>query len=381
MVVIFIGLNNRRQIYLEQHLQNRRHCPKILMVNGNRLSISSGATPGPSHFDSRHRLRNNLDIAMIDHGKNLNFGADLVTFSDHRFWGVEGQTSIVDLANRTPQLFWDTLLNSVQASGVSGIETTFPPFNWEGAAAAYGTRDEFVTQMTRRGLQLVSGYFSEVERSSNVDDLETQALILKQAEVYAGFIRDCGGNVMVAGMPMRKSPRQEPECFFDLGAAKSLADFVNRLGSTVARHGVRLALHTEAHSVFGMSRDVDLLMLLTDPVYVDFCPDTAHLIMAGADPLRVVERHRERMVIAHWKDAKGPMPADTPIDEHIHDRHREYFCGFGTGRVDWQGWIQLLRNADYRGWAILELDAAPDPVGQISAGLQLIRKTLQATVS
>ncbi len=41
------------------------------------------------------------------------------------------------------------------------------------------------------------------------------------------------------------------------------------------------------------------------------------------------------MIIAHWKDARGPMPADTPIDKHIHERHQPYFCSFGLGRVDW----------------------------------------------
>lgn len=318
---------------------------------------------------------------MIDHSQNLNYGADLVTFSDPRFWGVDSQRAIADLALEKPQFFWDTLLDSVRASGASGIETTFPPFNWEGAAAAYGTRNAFVGQMARHGLHLASGYFSQVERSFDIDNLANQTQILRCAEDFAGFISECGGTVMVAGMPMRKTPHREPACYFDLDAAKSLADFVNRLGAAVARYGVRLALHTEAHSVFAMPRDVDLLMLITDPVYVHFCPDTAHLVIAGGDPLQVVEHHKERMVIAHWKDAKGPMPADTPIDDSIHERHRDYFCSFGSGSVDWQSWIKFLSRINYRGWAILELDAAIDPVGQISAGLQLVREMQLAVVS
>jgi sugar phosphate isomerase/epimerase len=70
------------------------------------------------------------------------------------------------------------------------------------------------------------------------------------------------------------------------------------------------------------------------------------------------------------------MPADTPIDEHIHDRHRHYFCGFGLGRVDWPAWARLLRDRGYEGWAILELDAAPDPVRDIASGLTLVRQAL-----
>jgi sugar phosphate isomerase/epimerase len=70
------------------------------------------------------------------------------------------------------------------------------------------------------------------------------------------------------------------------------------------------------------------------------------------------------------------MPADTPIDKHIHERHQPYFCSFGLGRVDWPAWIRLLRDRGYEGWAILELDAAPDPVRDIANGLTLVRQGL-----
>lgn len=307
---------------------------------------------------------------------NITFGVDLVTFFHPGFWGVDGYDDIVGHARARPRAFWDKLLDGIEASGVTGVEPTFSPFNWRDAVATYGSVDGFANELSRRGLSLASGFFAELEDGTTMADQDVQARILASARDYAAFIAACGGDAMVIGLPMRKSPHADPPLFVDLRMVEALAGFLNRLGALVAKEGVRLALHTEAHSTFSTSRDVDLFMMLTDPVYVSFCPDTAHLIVAGADPLEVVKRHKERMVIAHWKDALGPMPADTPIDESIHERHRPYFCGFGVGRVDWHAWARLLRDIKFRGWAILELDAAPDPVADIAAGHAFVRSAL-----
>src|SRR5262245_6195311 len=240
---------------------------------------------------------------------NLKFGVDLVTFFHPGFWGLAGYDVIVAEAKARPRAFWDKILDAVAEAGVTGIEPTFSPFDWRDAVKTYGSIEGFARELDRRGLSVASGFFAELEHGSSIADPEVQAKILASAGEYAAFIKACGGDAMVIGLPMRKSPGAEPPLFVDIRLATELADFLNRLGALVAKEGVRLALHTEAHSMFSTARDVDLFMLLTDPAYVSFCPDTAHLIVAGADPLDVIRRHKERMVIAHWKDALGPMPA------------------------------------------------------------------------
>ena len=51
-----------------------------------------------------------------------------------------------------------------------------------------------------------------------------------------------------------------------------------------------------------------------------------------------------------------------PIDETIYARQVQWFAPVGQGIVDWPGWLRLLREMRYTGWAVFELDAAPDPV-------------------
>ena len=307
---------------------------------------------------------------------NLRFGVDLVTFFHPGFWGVDSYDAIVEHAKDQPRQFWDKILDSVQASGVTGVELTFSPFNWQDAIKIYGSVKAFSAELSARGLQLASGFFAELEASGDFTETAAQAAVIAKAEQYADFIKACGGDVMVIGAPMRQTPGEEPVHFRDFDQAKVIADFLNRLGAILYKKGVKLAVHTEAHSIFAAARDVDLLMLLTDPAYVHMCPDTAHIILEGSDPIQLVDRHHERLIIAHWKDAIGKMPADTPIGADIHERHRPFFCGFGLGRVDWPAWIRLLRDRQFNGWAILELDAAVDPVGDIANGLTLVRQAL-----
>lgn len=312
---------------------------------------------------------------MSSSGK-LKFGVDLVTFFHPGFWSGDDHAAVAEFARRTPRLFWSRVLDGVAASGVSGVELTFPPFDWKSAVATYGSVGGFAEALASRGLHLAGGFFNDIASADDPADAVTQKMIVEVAVDYADFLAACGGEVMVAGLPLRPSPGAMPLRFFDMNQAQRLADLVNRVGAQVASRGVKLALHTEAHSVFAMARDIDLMLLLTDPAYVHFCPDTAHMVLAGGDPVQIVERHQERVVIAHWKDAIGPMPVDTPIGADIHDRHRPYFCRLGTGRVDWPAWSRLLRDRGFAGWAILELDAAPNPVGDIADGLAFVRQAL-----
>ena len=320
---------------------------------------------------------------MTTAAKNIDLGVDLVTFFHPSFWRVKTYAEIIDYAAASPRPFWEEILDSMAAAEVPGLELTFSPFHWEDAVQTFGSVGKFADALSTRGLKLASGFLVDLARHAG-DEAATgdrRSAILEQTRRYAGFIRACGGEVMVAGMPMRKTWSAEPPLFVNLRTAEAVADLANEMGAATLREGVRLALHTEAHSVFCTARDVDLFLMLTDPTYVFFCPDTAHLLVAGADPLKVVERHLDRVAIAHWKDAIGPAPLEIVIDEHIHEKHRPYFRRLGAGRMDWPAWIRLMRDARFKGWAILELDAVPDPVAEMRACRSFVETVLAPTYS
>jgi sugar phosphate isomerase/epimerase len=321
-----------------------------------------------------------LDQAAREVTMSLEFAVDLITFYHPDFWKLPSRDEVKVFAREHPKAFWDRLLDSAQASGVTGIELTFSPFNWQDAVRTYGSVDDFAQQLSSRHLSIASGFFADFPDGRDLTDATIQAGVIERAALYAEFLKTCGAGALVLGLPMRKSPLAPDAFFVDLAYVSTLASFLNRLGKAVLERGIKLAIHTEAHSVFSTPRDVDLFLTLTDPTYVSFCPDTAHLVLTGADPIEVVHRHQDRVLIAHWKDAVGPMPADTPIDEQIHQRHKPYFCRLGTGRVDWFAWIRLLRDAKYSGWAVLELDAIADPVAEIIGSRKFVEQALLPTL-
>jgi sugar phosphate isomerase/epimerase len=300
------------------------------------------------------------------------FGVDLITFYHPEFWGVGDYEEIVVLAEKDPLALWTRILDGVQAAGIELIEMTFPPADCKSAIAAYGSAAAFRRELESRGLGLKSGFYIALDWNEATD----RHAAADDAAAYAEFIRDAGGDTMVVGPPMRTSRDAVPPKFIDHAYMSNVADILHHVGDATLRQGVRTAVHTEAHSIFCTQRDVDLLMTLTDPEYVFMCPDTGHLTLSGADPTRVMEHHRDRMIIAHWKDAIGPMPAGIPIDEAIHLSHREYFRRVGAGAIDWFRWTELARHADLSGVTLLELDAVPDPVADMIAAREYISTAL-----
>jgi len=305
------------------------------------------------------------------------FGVDLITFYHPEFWSVGTYDDIVDLRKADPLAMWHRILDAVTEAGIELIEMTFPPADWHSAIEAFGSATAFRRELESRGLGLKSGFHIALDWSESTDRMAAA----DDAAAYAEFIRDAGGDTMVIGPPMRRSRDAVPPMFVDHRYMENIADILHHVGDATLRLGVRSAVHTEAHSIFCTRRDVDLLMTLTDPEYVFMCPDTGHLTLSGSNPTEVMAHHRERMIISHWKDAVGRMPAGIPIDDDVHFAHREYFRRVGAGGIDWFSWAELMRKTDVAGVTLLELDAVPDPVADMIAAREYISMALDFTAS
>jgi sugar phosphate isomerase/epimerase len=308
----------------------------------------------------------------------LRFGVDLITFYHPGFWGAEDREGFERIAAGDPRRFWERTAESAAAAGISGVEVTFPPGDWQTAVNAFGSTPAFLEFLGSSRISVISGFFDGFERHPDLMEPATQRRIIDDAVAYSRFLRESGGPVLVAGMPMRQMGTAEKPKFVDLDYAKAIADLINRVGAATLSEGVRLALHPEVGSVFCLRRDIDLFLALTDPVYVDFCPDTAHIFLGGVSPVDVLDAHHERVTIAHWKDAVGKWPNDDQSNVDRFELEARYFRRVGTGNVDWPGWVRGMEKADFEGWAILELDAANNPVEQMTAAREFVEELLQS---
>ncbi|HEV2529023.1 MAG TPA: sugar phosphate isomerase/epimerase [Thermomicrobiales bacterium] len=304
----------------------------------------------------------------------IRFATDLCTFYDPRYWGASGEgyadiDGLFDWGTWDPARFWARILDDVAAAGLDGIEITWGPGGWTSALAAYGSAEGFARDVADHGLEVCAGYLStrdpQTGRQTDLMNPADHDTILAAVDGYAAFLAACGASVMVASPPLRTSRDASPPVFVDLAAVEPVASMFNRMGATAARHGVDLAVHPESFSWLRNSRDADLFMLLTDPTYVGLCPDAAQFTVGGSDPIEILRRHRDRVTLTHWKDATGPAPRDTPIDERIYETQIQWFAAVGQGVVDWPGWARTLRDIGYYGWAVFELDGATDPVADL----------------
>ena len=122
-------------------------------------------------------------------------------------------------------------------------------------------------------------------------------------------------------------------------------------------------------------------MDLTDPTLVYLIADTAHLTLGGIDPVKFVRDWYPRIAGVHLKDTepkysvakagwKGPAPSR---EEHA---RVNLYKNFGTGGVDFAGFIQALRERGYDSWVSLDFDPLRPGEGEIEGTMSMRRTYL-----
>jgi inosose dehydratase len=91
---------------------------------------------------------------------------------------------------------------------------------------------------------------------------------------------------------------------------------------------------------------------------VEFCLDTGHMVIGGADPVWFSEAHAKRVAHSHLKDvdlvwAKKVQDGEiTYYDAVVQGMYRP----LGKGDVDIRAIVRNLLLAGYQGWFVLEQD-------------------------
>ncbi|MGP4043851.1 sugar phosphate isomerase/epimerase family protein [Streptomyces sp. 2A115] len=301
------------------------------------------------------------------------FATDIVTFYHPGFWGLDSADAVRDWAVKNPERFWERVMDALADAGVTGIELTFAPGDIDSALRAFGDAPSFRRELAARGLSVVSAFIAASEYP-DWRHSENLSAIVADAERRAAFLADVGAEILVAGLPMRATFGTRPPFFVDAAYMSRMADIAHVVGEAVARHGVKLAFHTESNSTLWYERDIDLFMALTDPRYVSLCPDSCHIALGGGDPVAVARRHSQRIALAHWKDAVKPIDVQLTIDETVFAQQQPYMTELGTGIVDWRGWAAAMSLTPGADTVLIELDEAADPVAALRAGVAVAKE-------
>ena len=146
-------------------------------------------------------------------------------------------------------------------------------------------------------------------------------------------------------------------------------------------YGLRAVFHPHVGAFIETEAEIDRLMHETDPRYLNLCLDTAHCMYGGGDPLAVCRRWSDRLQYLHLKECKYDVLQTVRANswDYFKAVELDVFPEIGQGSVDFAALLELLRELDYEGWAVVEQDILPnrgmDPLASARRNLAFLRET------
>ena len=260
-------------------------------------------------------------------------------------WGVDGSPGWGHLMDA------DRVLAEMQEVGLKATE--LGPDGYLPANPA-----ELAGKLAGYELELVGGFVPVVLHLPDrvADSLDYFA---RACKTLAG----CGSSVVVlaAGSGLdgydRSIDMSEDEWRVFLENMQKVVDIAEDAGLVTAFH---------QHWGMAIEQPKHVHRLIEDST-VDFCLDTGHLFLGGADPTEIARAAAGRVSHVHLKDVDGAMA------ERVRARTLPFrqanidgiFVPLGDGAINFQTFIQTLEDAGFDGWYVLEqdcvLDADPAP--------------------
>lgn len=223
------------------------------------------------------------------------------------------------------------------------------------------TPEKAASILKRHGLQVASGFFHGQFHQPGQRDA-----LLREGRLQAEFSRAIGQTCLFASAyvspPERFAiagrVRPDDETSLDEAELEIMARLLEEIARLWLDFGVRMCFHPHVATFVEAPWEIERLLELTDPGLVRFGPDTGHLLLGGADPIDVIERHFERVHALHIKDAR------LEVMERARREGLDYrqtcalgvWTEIGSGDIDFPRLFKLLENRNWSGWVIVETD-------------------------
>jgi sugar phosphate isomerase/epimerase len=247
-------------------------------------------------------------------------------------WGLGS-----NLWNYFPRVPFTDILDVMKDTGFIGIRLTQFPQILE----TYNiTAAQMQTEASKRGCQIVTISFN-----GPTQDPARRSEVVASAKTAMTFLKDFGANHLVVFPPNRRNGMGD-------AAFTAMCESFNAIGAAAREMGFYAGLHNHMGEMVQTPAEIDRCMALTDPKLFYFSPDTAHLHLAGCDVVKTLEKYKDRLTMADYKDAK--RLATTKADSF----DRESIFDLGGGDIDFAGCHRVLKSIAFKGWLIVDLDIA-----------------------
>ncbi len=197
------------------------------------------------------------------------------------------------------------------------------------------TPEQMEKELSKRGLHVITISFNGA-----ADDPTKHAEILANARAAMTFLKRFGADRLVVFSPSRGKSDE---------AFAIMCRFYNQLGETAGEMGFKAGLHNHLGQMVQTPEEIDRCMAMTDPKLFYLSPDTAHVYLGGGDPAVIMEKHKNRLMLADYKDAKRAG---------LGAKYLTNTYDLGDGEIDFPACHRVLRSIRYHGWLCVDLDIA-----------------------
>ncbi len=236
-----------------------------------------------------------------------------------------------NLWNSFPRVPFTDILDVMKDTGFIGIRLTqFPQI-----LQTYNiTKAEMQKEVSRRGLNVITISFN-----GPAHDATRRSEIIQNARNDMKFLQDFGANHLVVFSPNRSNLTD--------ANFKTMCECYNQLGEAANQMGFRAGLHNHLGQMVQTTEEVDRCMAMTDPKLFWLSPDTAHLYLADVDVVKTLDKHKERLMLLDYKDAR-----------HVGARFLDNIFDLGDGDIDFPACHRILKSIQFKGWLCVDLDTA-----------------------
>lgn len=179
-------------------------------------------------------------------------------------------------------------------------------------------------------------------------DPAEEAAQLEEHAAHAKFVHDAGGLYLQVLDQLKTYPRTvtPDQC-------KRLGRLLTEIGKRTADIGVPLGYHNHLNTISEHPDNLRIVLESSDPKYVKLELDTAHYLAGGGDPAKAMREYHDRILFLHLKDV-----VDIPMSPRV--KYPFQFVELGRGRVDFPAFFAAVKEENWGGWAVVELDRVPD---------------------
>ena len=138
---------------------------------------------------------------------------------------------------------------------------------------------------------------------------------------------------------------------------------LDHLGKIATDYGMHMVYHHHMTTTVQTTEEIDRMLAMTNPKYVNIIYDTGHLTFSGEDPIEILKKHHDRVKHVHLKNVRKSAMEKCYREEKSFLRSipEGVFTvpGDPEGCVDFETVFKLLDEYNYEGWLVVEAEQDP----------------------